>query len=69
MTAPRMPKDCRNLFVVPERLAKTYGFRTTVVQIDDWLGVFPHRANCMTLYTATVFISRAERGAGGSTEG
>ncbi len=55
--------------LVRERLAKAYGFRTTVVQIDDWLGVFPHRANCMTLYTATVFISRAERGAGGSTEG
>ncbi len=27
--------------LVPERLAKAYGFRTTVVQIDDWLGVFP----------------------------
>ncbi len=27
--------------LVSERLAKAYGFRTTVVQIDDWLGVFP----------------------------
>jgi ABC-type hemin transport system ATPase subunit len=27
--------------LVRERLAMAYGFRTTVVQIDDWLGVFP----------------------------
>jgi ABC-type hemin transport system ATPase subunit len=27
--------------LVPERLAKAYGFRTTVGQIDDGLRVFP----------------------------
>ncbi|MEE9359289.1 MAG: hypothetical protein V3U85_02280 [Hyphomicrobium sp.] len=54
--------------LVRERLAKAYGFRTTVVQIDDWLGVSPSSQLHDTIY-GYGFVSRAERGVGGSTEG